>query len=115
LFFFPTGCVIKWPLLVSGLFILQIFFHAFFFLSKGGIWGIELGPIYLKPHPQPPLFFGETEVWTRASHLQGGTIYMLEPHFQFILLQLFWRWSLGNYLPRLASKSNLPNLSLPRS
>jgi hypothetical protein len=29
------------------------------------------------------------------------------------LLWLFWRWGLMNYLSRLASKCNPPNLSLP--
>jgi hypothetical protein len=27
---------------------------------------------------------------------------LLEPHLQSILLWLFWRWGLLNYLPRLA-------------
>jgi hypothetical protein len=31
------------------------------------------------------------------------------------LLWLFWRWGLGNYLPRLASNYDPPHLSLPRS
>jgi hypothetical protein len=31
------------------------------------------------------------------------------------LLSLFWRWSLENYLPRLASNHDPPDLSLTRS
>jgi hypothetical protein len=38
---------------------------------------------------------------------------LLEPHLQFILLWLFWRWDLLSYLPRLASNCNPPDLSLP--
>jgi hypothetical protein len=40
---------------------------------------------------------------------------LLEPHLKFILLWLFWRWSLLNYLLGLASNSDLSNLSLPSS
>jgi hypothetical protein len=32
-----------------------------------------------------------------------------------ILLWLFWRWGLMNYLPRLALNYDAPNLSLPNS
>jgi hypothetical protein len=39
----------------------------------------------------------------------------LEPQFQSILLWLFWRWGLGNYLPRLASNCSSPDLCLPNS
>jgi hypothetical protein len=31
------------------------------------------------------------------------------------LLWLFWRWGLLNYLPRLASNHDPPNLSIPSS
>jgi hypothetical protein len=31
------------------------------------------------------------------------------------LFWVFWRWGLMNYLPRLASNLNLPDLSLPSS
>jgi hypothetical protein len=31
------------------------------------------------------------------------------------LLWLFWRWSLENYFPRLASNQDPPNLSLQSS
>jgi hypothetical protein len=31
------------------------------------------------------------------------------------LLWLFWRWRLMNYMPRLASNFDLPNLSLANS
>jgi hypothetical protein len=31
------------------------------------------------------------------------------------LLWLFWRWGLENYLPRLASNQDPPNVSLPSS
>jgi hypothetical protein len=43
-----------------------------------------------------------------------GTV-LLEPHLQPILLQLFWRWNLKDYLPGLASNHNPPDLSLPSS
>jgi hypothetical protein len=37
----------------------------------------------------------------------------LEPHFQSSLFWLFWRWgNLSNYLSRLASNCNPPDLSL---
>jgi hypothetical protein len=39
---------------------------------------------------------------------------LLEPYFQSILLWLFWRWGLVNYLP-MASNHDLPDLSLPSS
>jgi hypothetical protein len=38
---------------------------------------------------------------------------LLEPHLQSILHWLSWRWALSNYLPRLASNLDSPNLSLP--
>jgi hypothetical protein len=37
----------------------------------------------------------------------------LGPHFQSILLWLFWRWALSNYLPRLVSNHSPSNLNLP--
>jgi hypothetical protein len=43
---------------------------------------------------------------------KAGTL-LLEPHFQSILLWLFWRWGLVNYLPRLASNLDPPDLNLP--
>jgi hypothetical protein len=36
-----------------------------------------------------------------------------EPHLQYILIWLLWRWALMNYLPRLPSNFHPPNLSLP--
>jgi hypothetical protein len=39
----------------------------------------------------------------------------LELHLQFILLWLFWRWGLVNFLPRLALNQDPANLSLPNS
>jgi hypothetical protein len=39
----------------------------------------------------------------------------LELHLQSILHGLFWRWGLENYLPRLASNCDPPDLSLPTS
>jgi hypothetical protein len=38
-----------------------------------------------------------------------------EPHIQSILMWLFSRWGLMNYLSRLASNHNSPDLSLPSS
>jgi hypothetical protein len=35
-----------------------------------------------------------------------------ESHLQPILLWLFWRWGLEDYLPRLALNFNTPSLSL---
>jgi hypothetical protein len=43
---------------------------------------------------------------------KAGTL-LLEPHLQFILLWIFW--GLANYLPRVASNSDPPNLNLPIS
>jgi hypothetical protein len=40
---------------------------------------------------------------------------LLEPHFQSILLWLFWRWSLLNCLPKLFLNCDPPDLSLPIS
>jgi hypothetical protein len=39
---------------------------------------------------------------------------MLELHLQSILLWLFWRWILTDYLPRLALNHDPPDLSLSR-
>jgi hypothetical protein len=39
----------------------------------------------------------------------------LDPHLQSILLWLYWRWGLENYLPGLASNLDLPDLSLSSS
>jgi hypothetical protein len=39
----------------------------------------------------------------------------LEPYLQFILLWLFWRWGLWNYLPKLALNCNSLAVSLPNS
>jgi hypothetical protein len=55
----------------------------------------------------------------RASCFKAGThkavTLPLEPHLQFILLWLLWRWGLTHYLPALALNHNPPNLSLPSS
>jgi hypothetical protein len=54
------------------------------------------------------LFFVFSQNWGLNSGLcvrQAVTL-PLELHLQFILLWLFWRWGLANYLPSLAS--NLP-------
>jgi hypothetical protein len=40
---------------------------------------------------------------------------LLEAHLESILLWLFWRRGLVNYLPRLALNYDPPNLSLPSS
>jgi hypothetical protein len=50
----------------------------------------------------------------RDSHLQSRSL-PLEPLLQSILLWLFWRWGLLEYLPRFASNLNPLNLSLPSS
>jgi hypothetical protein len=38
-------------------------------------------------------------------------LYLFEPHRQSILLWLFWKWDLANYLPRLALNHDPPDLS----
>jgi hypothetical protein len=48
----------------------------------------------------------------RALHLQSKCS-VLETHFQTILLWLFWRWDLANYLPGLALNLDPPCISLP--
>jgi hypothetical protein len=50
----------------------------------------------------------------RARHLQIGTL-PLEPHLQSILLWLFWRLCLANYLPGITTNLDPPNLSLSNS
>jgi hypothetical protein len=47
----------------------------------------------------------------KANNHKAGTL-LLEPHLQSILLWLFWRWGLKNYLAGLASNVQTPNLSL---
>jgi hypothetical protein len=49
----------------------------------------------------------------RASHL--ASTLPLEPHLQSILLWLFWRWGLENYLHGLALNHDLLFLRLPSS
>jgi hypothetical protein len=48
-------------------------------------------------------------------HVCKAGALLLEPHLQSILLWLFWRWDLANYLPGLAWKHASPDLSLPSS
>jgi hypothetical protein len=48
-------------------------------------------------------------------HICKAGALLLEPLHQSILLWLFWRWGLANYLPRLASNLNPPDLNLPSS
>jgi hypothetical protein len=55
-------------------------------------------------------FFGGIRIWTQGFALAKQT---LEPHLQFILVWLFLRWSLENYLLRLAAHLDPPDLSLP--
>jgi hypothetical protein len=53
----------------------------------------------------------------RALYVKTGFL-PFEPHLQFILLWLFWRWWWGfltNYLPRLALNCDPPDLSLSSS
>jgi hypothetical protein len=60
---------------------------------------------------------GEDWVWTQgfvfSVFAKAGT-QPLEPHLQSILLWLLWRWSLKNYLPKLASNPDPPDFSLPK-
>jgi hypothetical protein len=48
----------------------------------------------------------------RALHCKAGSL-SLEPHLQFILLWLFWRWGLVKYFSWLASNCHPPNQSEP--
>jgi hypothetical protein len=56
-------------------------------------------------------FFCGAEDWTQGFMLAKQA--QLEPCFQSILLWLFWRWGLMNYLPVLALNHIPPDLSLP--
>jgi hypothetical protein len=58
-------------------------------------------------------FFSGLGFELRASYLQS-THSTTWPHLQSILLWLFWRWDLVNYLPRLASNRDPPDLSLSK-
>jgi hypothetical protein len=64
-----------------------------------------LFPIFLSS------FFGEIGVWLRFHSCKIGAL-LPEPHLQFILLRLFWRWGAHNYLPGLALHLDPPDLSL---
>jgi hypothetical protein len=57
------------------------------------------------------LYFGGTGAWTLVSTRHSWK--RLELCLQFILLWLFWRWDLTNYLPSLTSSCNPPNVNLP--
>jgi hypothetical protein len=46
---------------------------------------------------------------------KAGALPLCPLHLQSILHRLFWRWGLSNYLPRVASNHNTPNLSFPNS
>jgi hypothetical protein len=62
-----------------------------------------------------PLFFFLGGGWGLNSGLcacKVGTL-PLEPQLQSILLCLFWRWGLSNYLPGVAMNCDSPDLSLP--
>jgi hypothetical protein len=62
-------------------------------------------------------FFGRGGDWSVNSRLCPCKVGAspLEPLLRSILLWLFWRWGLTNYLPRLISSLNPPDLSLPRT
>jgi hypothetical protein len=47
-----------------------------------------------------------------ALHFTAGAL-LLKPYLRFILLWLFWRWGVANYLPGLALNSDPPNLIFP--
>jgi hypothetical protein len=57
-------------------------------------------------------FFGKTGIWTQGFALAKRMLY---PHLQSILLWLFWRWGLSNYLPGLSLNLHSSDLSLPSS
>jgi hypothetical protein len=56
-------------------------------------------------------FFYGIEILTQGFAKQSKS----DPHLQFILVWLFWRWGPMNYLPGLVLKLDFPNLSLPSS
>jgi hypothetical protein len=70
------------------------------------------------------LFFLWALGWNSGLCVYKAGILLLEPHpksiflylfIYFSMLWLFWRWSLMNYLPRLALNHNPSDLSLPNS
>jgi hypothetical protein len=58
--------------------------------------------------------FGGMGFELRASHCKESAL-SLKPHLQSILLWLFWRLDLVNYLSGLTLNHEPPNLSLPGS
>jgi hypothetical protein len=58
--------------------------------------------------------FGGTGVCNQDFALAKQGSLPLEPHLQSILLCLFWRWGLMNYLPGLTLNPDPLNLSIPR-
>jgi hypothetical protein len=59
----------------------------------------------------PFFFFGRTWALNSRLHTCIAGALLLDPHFQSTLLWLFWRWGLGNYLPRLDSNCYSPDLA----
>jgi hypothetical protein len=57
---------------------------------------------------EPPAFVLFWWDWGLNSWLHACKALLLEPHLESILLWLFWRWSLVNYLPGLALNLDLP-------
>jgi hypothetical protein len=58
---------------------------------------------------------GGTEVWTQGLMWSKAGAPQFESNLHSILLWLFWRWTLANYFPRLASNWYPLDLSLPNS
>jgi hypothetical protein len=82
---------------------------------------IHKPPNSLAPCPPPSrwsfLFFAFFVDWGLDSGLcacKAGPL-LLESLLQSILLWLFWRWGLLNYVPKLASNCNTPDLCLQSS
>jgi hypothetical protein len=75
-----------------------------FELITFGLEGRDVGvPSYLL------IFFYSWQHWGLNSGLcpcKAGAV-PVESHLQSMLVWLFWRWSLWNYLPRLVSNSDL--------
>jgi hypothetical protein len=70
-------------------------------------WDDRHEPPHSKPDQKLQVFFFS---WGLNSGLSicKPVVIPLEPHFQFIVLWLFWRWDHMKYLPRLALNHDPP-------
>jgi hypothetical protein len=77
----------------------------------------EIEHLFTVENPKFKIFFFFLWNWSLNSGLctcKAGAL-PLEPHLQSILLCLFWRWGLANFLSSLASNHYPPNPRLPSS